>query len=253
MGLHIYSGSLVRYFTNDWENEIQRNARENGIEYRMHYPDGEPSWPTRKAATEHVAWIKSTLVSTPDIGPDAVSWNDEVDQYHTVKLHDEAREALAIVAAHRRRPDLPLPVKMPAIAGDDPAYAEAGPRDYLLDSIAPLEASLIVPGTFTRLSLMEDPLGSKRLTCSTGRLRTALAEVEQYFWRGGVQPAEWLRRGLVFARNASSSRQIDGQWVEERDEEPADSLRGNAEFAFGVFTSMLDFSDRHKTAIVTSW
>jgi hypothetical protein len=253
MGLHIYSGSLVRYFTNDWENEIQRMARENGIEYRAHFADGEPKWPTREAAAEHVAWMRSTLLSSPQVSAGSIVWNDDIDLYHTIKLHQDARDAIAVVAAHLHRPDLPMPTRMPLSADDDEAYAEAGPKGYLLDAIAAFDASLVVPGTFSRVSITEDPLGEKRITCSTDRLRTTLNDLRKRFWNDQVQPSAWLDRGLVFARDNRSSKQVGGEWVEERDEEPQDSLRGNAEFAFSVYTSMLEFSDRHKTAIVTTW
>jgi hypothetical protein len=63
MGLHIYSGSLVRFFTNDWENEIQQLARKHGIEYQTSFPEGEPDWPTRNAAIEHLSWMRSTLAA----------------------------------------------------------------------------------------------------------------------------------------------------------------------------------------------
>jgi hypothetical protein len=253
MGLHIYSGSLVRYFTNDWENEIQRYARENGIEYQMHYADGEPKWPAREAAADHITWMKTTLSTSPGVGANALLWNDEVEPYHTIKLHDEAREAIAIISAHLQRPDLPMPSKMPAVPGEDAAYAEAGSKGYLVTAIAPLEASLVIPGSYARISMIEDPLGQKRLTCSTARLREALDSVQKRVWADGARPAEWLERGLVYARNSSSSKEIDGSWVEERDEEPENSLRENAEFAFAVLTSMLAFSDRHHCAIVSTW
>lgn len=253
MGLHIYSGSLVRYFTNNWENEIQKLAREQGIEYEVHYSDGEPNWPTTEAAAEYVAWLRSTLLAAPEVTTESVQWRDDVDPYYTVKLHEEAREAIMIVSAHLQRPELTMPTQMPTAVEDDIAYAEAGSKGYLLESIAPFEASLIIPGTFPRISFMEDPLGYKRLTCSSARVRAALNATRQRFWNGAVEPAAWLERGLVYAYNSSSSQQVDGRWIEQREQEPADSLKGNAEFAFAVFSSMLEFSDRYHSAIVTTW
>jgi hypothetical protein len=53
----------------------------------------------------------------------------------------------------------------------------------------------------------------------------------------------------VFARD-SGQLSMQGEAVEAVwDEEPAESLRGNAEFAFGVYSEILDFADKKKTAI----
>jgi hypothetical protein len=250
MGLHIYSGSLVRFFTNDWENEIQRMAREKGFEYQARYPDGEPEWPTRGKASEHVAWMRSTIEAGLDATSEKLSWHNDPSEYLTIKLHVEAREALLVVAAHLRRPELPMPKQMPPSLDDDVAFAEAGKKGYLVEAIAPFEASLFIPGTFSRVSFMQDPLGSERLTCSTERLRLALENLKHQYWQDRTTPAEWLERGLVYARGAGS-KAANGDWVAEQ--EPPDSLRGNAEFAFAVYSKLLQFSDRHHAPIITTW
>ncbi|MCC6919548.1 MAG: hypothetical protein IT548_10110 [Alphaproteobacteria bacterium] len=246
MGLHIYAGSLVRLFTNDWENEVQRASRERGFTYQTNYQGGEPSWPTPAKAAEHVAWMRETLVATPDVGPGAVDWRDDTNDYHTIKLHEEGRDAIAIISAHLRRPDLPMPSRMPVSAADDLAYAEAGAKGYLMDAVAPFDATLIIPGTFARISLIQDPLGEMRIVCSTALLQASLDAVKQGFWAGAVEPDVWRNRGLVYARSGGT-RSADGTWLPEP--EPPDSLRGNAEFAFGVYTSMLAFSQHHHAAI----
>lgn len=250
MGLHIYSGSLVRFFTNEWENEIQRVARERGFEYQAHYPDGEPNWPTREKALRHVTWMKSTIQESLETASETLRWCDDVDEYRTVKLHGEAREALLMVAAHLRRPDLPMPTQMPPTIDDDVAFAEAGEKGYLVEAIAPFEASLFIPGVFARVSFIEDPLGDKRLTCSTERLRLALQHVKRQYWHDQVSLDAWLERGLVYARGSGTTLD-SGDWI--ADTEPQNSVRGNAEFGFAVYSSLLEFSDRHQTAIVTSW
>src|SRR6185369_1467304 len=127
--------------------------------------------------------------------------------------------------AHLHRPDLPMPHQMPDEPYDDVAYSEAEPKGYLFEHMAPFEAALIFPGAFTTLRLLEDPLGAKVLTCSTGLLRGALVFVRDGFWNGAVEPDAWLKRGLVHARGAASSEQIDGKWVDERKAEPSGSLR----------------------------
>jgi hypothetical protein len=242
MGLHIYSGSLVRFYTNDWENEIQRLARENGMEYRTDYPFGKPKWPNKVHAVEHLEWMRSTLAES--LGP--LSWNDDLEEYHTIKLHHEGREAVTMVAAYLHRPDLVMPATMPANIEGDPAYAEAGAKGYLVGPIAAFEAGLVLPGDFDRLRFIESPMQEQVLICSTAFLRSALTFVAKRYWNGEVHPSDWAQRGLAYARSGGT-KGPDGTWTAEA--EPADSFRGNAEFAFGVYTSMLEFSERHNTAI----
>lgn len=247
MGLHIYSGSLVRLYTNDWENEIRRWARENGVEYQASFSGAPPVWPTPEQAKEHLLWMRSVLAE--QVGAAHVSWNDEAPEYHTLKLHQDGRDAITLVAAHLHRPDLPMPTQMPSALMDDPAYAEAGKKGYLLGPIAAFDASLILPGDFEGVQFIESPMHENVLICSKAFLRAALSFVEAKYWDDKVEPSAWVDRGLLYARGSGSTRVVDGQRIEERDEEPADSLRGNAEFAFGVYSSMLEFSDKYNTAI----
>ena len=38
MALDLYVGTLTRYYTGQWENVVQKTAREQGLEYRMVTP-----------------------------------------------------------------------------------------------------------------------------------------------------------------------------------------------------------------------
>lgn len=240
MGVHIYSGSLVRFYTNDWENEIQRWARENGVEYQSSFSGESPSWPTVEKAKEHLAWMRSTFES-------AASWNDDETDYHTIKLHQEGRDALALVAAHLQRPDVPMATTMPDDMMSDVAYAEAGPKGYLIGPIAAFDCSLILPGDFDGVRFVESPMREKVLTCSTEFLKAAMAYVSKNYWNDCVDPKAWIERGLVHARESGFVDVESGGFVAEK--EPENSLKGNAEFAFGVYSSVLTFSDSHNTAI----
>jgi hypothetical protein len=253
MGLHIYAGSLFRFFTNDWDNEIKQWSRENGAEYEAIYLDSRPEQPTKEAISAHIDWMKGILAQSIGIAGSNGVWNDDIKEYMTYKLHDEGREALTIVSAHLCRPDLTMPDKMPVDLLEDQALSEAGEGGYLLDAIAPIESSLLIPGDFTKVLRIVDPLGDGRLICSTGRLRTVLERLKSQYWNGVVQPSAWLERGLVYARGASTVRMVGDKWVETREAEPTDSLRGNAEFAFSVYSEILAFSQRHGAPIVTSW
>lgn len=250
MGVHIYTGSLVRFYTNDWENEIQRFCRESGHSYKTTWQgESEPKWPSSELAAQRLNDLQDAIVRDLGLPSDSVLWRDDVADYHTIKLHTEAREAIKIVAAHLHRPDLAFPAQMPKNCDEDPAYAEAGAKGYLIGPIAAFDCSLIVHGAFDGVTWAVSPLGERVLTCSVEFLRAGLLFVSNGFWNGKTTPKEWRQRGLVFARDSGQlSRQ--GDVVEAvRDEEPAESLKANAEFAFGVYTEILDFADKNKTAI----
>jgi hypothetical protein len=247
VGVHIYSGSLIRFYTNDWENEIQRWARENGVEYQSTFSGPTPTWPTSEQTREHLAWMRGVLEE--QVGADHVSWNDDTVEYHTIKLHEDGRDAITLVAAHLHRPDLPMPHRMPPDLMSDAAYAEAGKKGYLVGPIAAFDSSLILPGDFEGVRLIESPLNEKVLICSTEFLRTALSYVAENYWRGHVEPFAWADRGLIYARGSGATELKGGESRFVQDDEPNESLRGNAEFAFGVYSSLLAFSDEHRTAI----
>ena len=73
MGVHIYSGSLIRFYTNDWENEIQRTARENGYSYNTVWPDGRgPCWPSPDIAAQRLAVLHASLIEELNLPPESV-------------------------------------------------------------------------------------------------------------------------------------------------------------------------------------
>jgi hypothetical protein len=249
MGTHIYSGSLVRFFTNEWENEIQRWARENGHGYRPSWWSGkEPKWPTREEAATRLGRMRSEVIQKFHLEPETALWRDNVAEYHTIKLHAEGREAIKIVTAHLHRPDLPFPTKMPQDPELDPAYAEAGKKGYLIGPIAAFDCSLIVPGNFGGVGFVTSPMNEQVLLCSIGFLRAALDYVATGYWKGAAKPQQWRKRGLIFSRDSGSMSKASW-WKFKRDAEPKGSLKGNAEFAFGVYSEMVAFADTHGTAI----
>ncbi len=248
MGTHIYSGSLVRYYTNEWENEIQRVARENGHTYKTSWEGEEPNWPTRDEAVTRLGRMRSDLLHSLALNRQSVLWRDDIADYHTIKLHAEAREAIKIAAAHLHRPDLPFPKRMPRDPGLDPAYAEAADKGYLIGPIAAFDCALIVHGDFGGVRFVTSPIDERVLLCSIEFLRAALNFVATGFWNDATKPKEWRERGLIFARDSGSISAADGL-TEQWDEEPEESLRGNAEFAFGVYSEIVEFADAHETAI----
>jgi hypothetical protein len=246
----MYSGALCRLFTNDWENIIQQIAREHGMTYNVRYPDGEPNWPTIEQARDFIGWMQAALTDSLALESRSPQWNELLSDYFTDKLHEEGREALMLVAAYLRRPDLQRPTSMPLAEGDDEALNEAGPGGYLVSTIAPLEAALVVPGETDKLTFIEDPLKVKRLTCTTGFLRKVMAELAEGVWHGNVDPTGWRERGLAYARSAGSQDATTGEWTGEP--EPPDSLMRNAEYAFGIYHAALEFSEKHD-APIASW
>lgn len=247
MGLHIYSGSLVRFFTNDWENEIKKLSRLNGWKYTMHYPDGEPNWPSVADVEDFSRWLSDLILRQVDTTPDQLQWKDNQFDYHTFKLHDEAREAMTIVSAHEFRPELVLSRQMPDEPYADQAIDEASARNYSVDALLPFDAELLLPGEFAYVSFVEDPLNRRRLCCSTARLRKALERIEAGTFGGKIDIESWLRNGLCYSRNAGRVAD-DGTFVKEP--EPQDSLLRNAMFGFAVYASILEFSDRNGAAII---
>jgi hypothetical protein len=193
--------------------------------------------------------LHETLIRELELSPHHVLWRDDVAEYHTIKLHAEGRDAIKIAAAHLHRPDLPFPTQIPADCESDPAYAEAGAKGYLIGPIAAFDCSLILHGPFDGVSWAPSPLGEQVLMCSVDFLRAGLQFVSNGLWNGETRPVEWRRRGLMFARDSAQLSAQDGAVEANWDDEPAESLKGNAEFAFGVYSEILDFADQHRTAI----
>jgi hypothetical protein len=125
MALHIYVGSLTRYYAGDWETVVQKRAREAGAQPSAPSPDaGEDA--IRDPAEIRpivVEWRQGIASALKESITDPFDWDESSDApYATDQLTRDALWALRLWAAYTEHPDLPRPTGHVTDAAADPAF-----------------------------------------------------------------------------------------------------------------------------------
>lgn len=257
MGLDVYAGTLVRFYSRDWERAVQRFAREQGLNYSEVYTDGiVPDWPDKKQAVEMVSGFRDRLQDQfgGEIS-DVASWSEEECSYDTDKIDYNGRNSLVFLAAYLNRPELTLPDMLPADLDADQAYSEAVNQKYYTGAMSILECGVFLPSQRTGLFITENPMGVEQVVTTTQSLRWALDWLSDKVWSGDTKPEEWRKRGLTTG-GGKVLKQARGllpwrkKFVEIEEPPVPNTLKHNAEFGFGVLTAMLAFSDQYNVPIL---
>ena len=101
MSFDVYAGGFARYFAREWENVVQKHARETGMEYRMIRPGNDPGpakWEDVQAAVGH--WKAALKQGLGPNDPGDIDWNEGRDApYFTDRPGWDGYSALVVMAA----------------------------------------------------------------------------------------------------------------------------------------------------------
>ncbi|MBI1825617.1 MAG: hypothetical protein HYR83_04450 [Planctomycetes bacterium] len=125
MALDLYVGTMTRFYRREWENVVQRQAREQGVKYNIIHANGEPPAPAPANEIREIVtlWCRRLSHDLVQDGFAPVSWDESDDKsYFTDRPGFDGYAALLIWAAHLEHPDLPLPQELPRTWTDDAAY-----------------------------------------------------------------------------------------------------------------------------------
>tara|TARA_R110000744_G_scaffold351533_1_gene457370 strand:- start:1169 stop:1945 length:777 start_codon:yes stop_codon:yes gene_type:complete len=249
VSLDLYCGSLSKFYSRDFETPQAKFARENGFEYQLVY-EGEPiDWFNPVEARDKADAFIEKLTSRLGEKENTCRWDDKRTEYAVEQLHVRSLSALLLTAAYLYRSDLQRPEHVPEGFESDPAYEESSDREYYIGPLAILESHIFLPCDADSLFWDENPLGFDKFVTTTGNLRYALNWLADKRWNGNVEADKWFNRGpapsagktLVQEKSIVPWRK---KWRDKFEEVPANSLNWDAEYAFGCFSRLLDFSDR---------
>ena len=204
MALHIYVGSLTRYYAGDWETVIQKQAREAGAN-----PASSPDAPSSEAARDAirdpgeirpivVEWRQGIASALKESITDPFEWDESSDApYATDQLTREALWALRLWAAYTEHPDLPRPTGPVADAATDPAFLRSNnPEGTSAYHQIVRDLDLWLPWAFAFTFRAETPAGGGKVGLgSVPTLRAQLAELNQKTWRASSEGtlASWRK------------------------------------------------------------
>ena len=180
MAFDIYVGGFARFFAREWENVVQKWARESGTHYEMIGPDGPPqpaNWDEVAEAVSHwKAAINNGLgsnISTP------IDWDESSDApYFTDRPGYDGYGALLVWAAHAERGTKP-PDSYSEEWYSDEAFLECS-QPKRGQKYRPITCgSLWLPGEFEFSFDFKDLIGENVHICANSSLERSLRDLNR--------------------------------------------------------------------------
>jgi hypothetical protein len=204
----IYAGTFTRFFTRDWENVIQRQARLDGAKYHIVYAGGDEGPPPAESVREDVGAWKAGInaaLAQHDLGP--LDWSeDDALPYFTDRSSWDGYFSLQHWAAHLEHPQLSVPYFLPEDPTKGPALAATLANDEKLHFRSILQGGVWLPGDFDYLFSFPSLTEEQVMIGSTGRLLQELRELQS-------KPLPWGKKPLLsFGKKQAVPLQEIAEW-----------------------------------------
>jgi hypothetical protein len=214
MGLDIYVGSLIRYYTGNWETIIQQYGRETGMEIQVHRPPPPtPSLVSRVlgffspkgqgAVTRDIERWRQALGRQLGV---EVNWNEDPEaMYFTDKPAWDCYGALVLWAAYDESPDAK---RAPTAEGwsDDPAYQAVCRNTNSRHRHLVADTEMWLPIDFQNPITTKSVPGKAITIGSSIRLLNELDELNRRTWAAGEDPiSQWRADGAEYGAPLETS------------------------------------------------
>lgn len=253
-GLDIYSGSLAKFYKNDYTSTQALAAKELGMEFKTVFPDGEPKWLTEGNADKKVKkFLRKIETDRAGDGIDITHWNEGFNEYHIEQLGWENLSALIYITAYTIRQDLQRPTNFSGVYEDYEAYQDATEKGYYFGPLLILESDLFIPSQDSSVVIQENPLKEELVITTTFNLRMTLEFLNKNVWSGKARPDEWLERGPAASEPYQAFRLSEDtgepEMIEVQPLEVEDIALHNAEYAYAVLFKVMSFSEENQMPI----
>jgi len=247
MGLDLYSGSLSKFYARDYETPQARFARQTGLTQYTLYADSSPPRKSEDVKPFILQFHKDLSEFFNRQNAEFTPWDEDKDIYLTEQLHHECFLALQVMCLSVYRGEDYTG------AYDDSdaltAFLKMRSREeYFESGHAVLECQLFVTGTDTQCVPADDGVGGRVIMTTTSNLRLVLDQMNARVWSNKAKPEKWFERGPVTASSVEIKRGFF-PWKKVESKPPANPVLWNAEYAFGVFSKLLDFSEKNHLPI----
>lgn len=188
MGLDIYAGTLIRYYSRNWKTIVQQLAEENGQKCVMTDGSGNEIKPVEDE--DEIKQLRDTIFQWTDwlatnIEPSLPSplWDDDSEcDYYTDKPDWEAYGALVMLqACHLQNCPLPEYVESGWNAFDEPIVQKTMSQKVVNSLLSDVSFWLPIP----QKSIFETmlPTGEKASISTLKRLKFELEELNRQIWK----------------------------------------------------------------------
>lgn len=192
MAFDIYAGTFARFYTRNWENVVQRQARLDGTKYTMIYAGGDegppPAEEVRAAVSSWREGINGALAQH-DLPP--IEWSESDDQpYFTDRPGWEGYSGLQLWAAYAERENATPPYALPESWAEDKVWQAVMEDEANIHFRTILQASIWLPGDFKFSFKFPGLTEDEVMIASTTGLRDQLLEL-------GEKALAWRKQPLL--------------------------------------------------------
>ena len=250
MGLDVYSGCLVRYYSRNWKTAAQQWGEQHGVQVDIVRAHNEELAPVEDIITgvmqcrdQLLSELKNDLSSEPE-------WNEDNDitPYYTDKPDWCAYEALQLfVAAKFLGERVPETVPKDFNVLDHPLYKrfmQTKQHSYSL-----FECEWWLPVSDVMMFPAKLPTGHERMFATVGMLQAELREINAVDWKADKQ--------TILSWAETEGYPADG-YVKDGKAEIDDihteyNTVSLAKFAFSIFWQAVRHARKHGTMIILDY
>lgn len=260
MGLDIYSGTLTRYYSSNWENIVQQLSEENGYKCVMTDDHGNEIKATNDNA--EIAQIRETLTMwANNIGANlhppipAPLWDETVDcDYYTDKPDWEAFGALvmlqAYVSLNRRLPEY---VESGFNAFEDPIVEEAATKKIANSLLS--EVALWLPIPDKTIFITAYPTGDEGAISTVSLLKQELDELNRQLWNADEATILSWRDDKYYMPVEQKKPNLILRFIRRTNKTPKEKFRTEdlAQCAYSILYQAVCFAEEHKVPILLDY
>lgn len=250
MGLDVYSGCLVRYYSRNWLTSVQQWGLENGLDVQIVRSNNSEPAPVEDIIAGVTQWRDWLLRELDEYITSPCDWNEDNDitPYYTDKPDFCAYEALQLFfAAKYLGEKVPETIPKDFNLSDHPLYQrfiKTKQNHYSLFECEwwlPISDCLMFPAKL--------PTGHDRTFATTGLLREELKEINAIEWKADKQTILSWRDTEGYPDDAYFR---DGK-IEKKKVHTEYNTESLAKFAFSIFWQAERHSRKHGTMIILDY
>lgn len=250
MGLDIYAGTLVRYYTRNWKTANQKFCEANGFEYRQIRTDNAPRPSVESVMPAVNNWVKKVIQVLHNSGVEsAEAWEENNEKpYYTEKPDWDAFNALLLYAASKiLGKDFPKEFHKNTDIYGHSLMKEMDETKNTRGRSLFGDICYWLPINETIMFSFPMPTGADANIAATGLLKSELSRINELGWNADRETIlSWISTE-GYPADASVDKNGLMQQLNVNEIYNTESL---AKFAFSILWEAVEFSENERVPII---
>ena len=258
MGMDIYAGTLIRFYSDNWKTAMQQWCESNGMNYQRITPEEDNGETMSQEEVEEtvVEWCDGMISALSNHFDTALpTWKeDNIRPYYTEKMDWAAYEALRLFIACKTYGEPLPPIFKADNQFDDFDIAERVNNSNDLNLSLFMGASHWIPLDYPFVIGARTPMGREIVLSSTGALLRELEYINTLGWNADEKTIfEWNETEGYISGDTKTEQLSDKFKAFSQTEGGTYDTESLAKYAFSVFYKAVKFSKENNVPILTDF